>query len=187
MKTRQAKVAFFFTHIFSNTIHRLLSNSLVYFQFACFMQTKNARRKLPHIRVYFAIYLYLLPKLRWSSSARTKVYKTSNIFICTSSFECTQQACRYSSTWSTAVSAALHTPQSGGPTLSQGPKIQSRHHLAPQKMLRSPKLKYEALEISEVRGPFERKVLMHHSYFGPLWKPGIYILQLLLGTPLKAK
>jgi len=28
---------------------------------------------------------------------------------------------------------------------------------------------------------------MHHSYFGPLRKPGIYILQLLLGTPLKAK
>jgi len=28
-------------------------------------------------------------------------------------------------------------------------------------------LKYEALEISEVRGPFETKVLMHYSYFGP--------------------
>jgi len=26
--------------------------------------------------------------------------------------------------------------------------------------------KYEALEISEVRGAFERKVLMHYSYFG---------------------
>jgi len=30
------------------------------------------------------------------------------------------------------------------------------------------KLKYEALEISEVGGPFERKVLMHYSYIGPL-------------------
>jgi len=80
MKTRQAKVAFLFTHIFSNTVHRLLSNSLVYFQFACFMQTKNARRKLPHIRVYFAIFFYVVPKLRWSSSARTKVYKNKQYF-----------------------------------------------------------------------------------------------------------
>jgi len=31
-------------------------------------------------------------------------------------------------------------------------------------------LKYEALEISKIMGPFEEKVLMHYSYFGPLWK-----------------
>jgi len=35
-------------------------------------------------------------------------------------------------------------------------------------------------------GPFERKVLMHYSYFGPFLKPIIYTL-LLLGAPLKAK
>ena len=44
-----------------------------------------------------------------------------------------------------------------------GPKIQSRHHLAPQRKLRLSKLKYEALEISEFGGPFERKVLIHYS------------------------
>jgi len=78
-------------------------------------------------------------------------------------------------------------PPIGGPTLSQEPKIQSRHHLAPQKKLRPPKLKYETLEISEVGGPFKRKVLIHYSYFGPLSKQGIYTLQLLLEAPLKAK
>ena len=30
-------------------------------------------------------------------------------------------------------------------------------------------------------GPFERKVLIHYSFFGPLWKQRIYKLQLLLG------
>jgi len=67
-------------------------------------------------------------------------------------------------------------PNWGVPRCHSGPKIQSRHHFSPQRKLRSPKLKYEALEISEVRGPFERKV--HYRYFGPLWKQGIYTLQL---------
>ena len=84
-----------------------------------------------------------------------------------------------------AVSAALHTPQLGGHVATGGPKFQSRHHLAPQRKLRSPKLKCEALEISEFRGPVERKVL--YSFFRPLWKQGISMLQLLLGAPLKAK
>jgi len=58
-----------------------------------------------------------------------------------------------------AVSAALHTPQFGeGHAVTGDPKFQFRHHLASQRKLRFPKLKYEALEISEVRGPFERKV-----------------------------
>jgi len=48
-------------------------------------------------------------------------------------------------------------------------------------------LKYEALEISEVSGPFEGKVLMHYSYIEPLWKQSIYTLQLLLGDPLESK
>jgi len=48
-------------------------------------------------------------------------------------------------------------PPIGGSTLSQGPKIQSRHHLGPQRKLRPPKLRYEALEISEVGGPFKEK------------------------------
>jgi len=52
-------------------------------------------------------------------------------------------------------------PQLGGARCYMGPKIQSRHHLGPQRKLRFPKLKYEALEINEVRGRLERKVLMH--------------------------
>ena len=55
----------------------------------------------------------------------------------------------------------------GGPMLSQGPNIQARHHLAPPKKLWPPKLKYEAPEISEVGGPFERIVLIDYSYFDP--------------------
>jgi len=51
-------------------------------------------------------------------------------------------------------------------------KIQSRHHLAPQRKLWTPKLKYDALEIREVRGRFERNVA--------------YTLQLLC-APLKAR
>jgi len=68
-----------------------------------------------------------------------------------------------------AASAVVHIPQLGGARCCRGPKIKSRHHLAPQKAS-IPKLKYEALEISEDRGPFERKVLMCYSYFGPIWK-----------------
>jgi len=40
--------------------------------------------------------------------------------------------------------------------------------LSRPKKASTPKFKYEALEISEVGGPFERKVLIHYSYFGPL-------------------
>ena len=65
-----------------------------------------------------------------------------------------------------AVSAAPHTFQLGGNAVTGGPKFQSRHHLAPQRKLRSPKLKYEALEINEFMGHFETKV--HYSFFGPL-------------------
>jgi len=38
---------------------------------------------------------------------------------------------------SRVVSAALHIPNCGGPHCHRGPKIQSRHHLAPQRKLRS--------------------------------------------------
>jgi len=52
-------------------------------------------------------------------------------------------------------------------TLSQGAQNSvPLPHSAPEKAS-IPKLKYETLEISEVRGLFERKVLMHYSYFGP--------------------
>ena len=78
------------------------------------------------------------------------------------------------------------SPEFGGARCHRGRKIQSRHHLDPRESF-DPKLKYETLEISEVRGRFERKVLMHCNYIGPLWKQGIYTLQLLLGAPLKAK
>jgi len=58
-----------------------------------------------------------------------------------------------------AVSAALHTPQLGRDTLLQGAQNSVPSPLSPQRKLRSPNVKYEALEISEVRGPYERKVL----------------------------
>ena len=67
-----------------------------------------------------------------------------------------------------AVSAVLHTPNWGDPRCHRGPKFQSRDHLAPQRKPRFPKLKNETLETNEVRGPFETKVLMHYSFFGPL-------------------
>jgi len=81
---------------------------------------------------------------------------------------------------SRAIWAALHSPNCGGARCHRGPKIPVSHHLAPQIKLRSPKLEYEAREISEVKGPFERKV--HCSCFGPLWKQGIFTLPLLLGA-----
>jgi len=46
-------------------------------------------------------------------------------------------------------------------------------------------LKYEALEISEVRRPFERKVLMYYRYFGPLSKQ-FYITTAVAG-PFESK
>jgi len=52
--------------------------------------------------------------------------------------------------------------------LSQGAQNSVPSPLSrPEKVL-IPKLKYEALEISAVRGPFERKVLMHYML---LWAP----------------
>jgi len=65
------------------------------------------------------------------------------------------------------ISRILYLPIGGVHAVTGGPNFQSHHHLAPQRKLRSPKLEHEALEISEVKGPFERKV--HYSYFGPLW------------------
>jgi len=47
--------------------------------------------------------------------------------------------------------------------LTQGPKIQSRHHLTPKRKHRITKLKYKTKEISEVGEPFERKVLIHYA------------------------
>jgi len=48
----------------------------------------------------------------------------------------------------------------------RGPKILNRHHLATHIKLPSLNLKYETLEIREVSGPFEGKVLMYL-----LWAP----------------
>jgi len=87
---------------------------------------------------------------------------------------------------SRAVSAALHTPQLGGHAVT-GAQNSVPSPLSPKRKLRAPKLKYEALEIREVWGSCERKVLMHCSYFRPLWKQGIYTLQLLLGDPSESK
>ena len=60
-----------------------------------------------------------------------------------------------------AVSTALHTPQLGGATLSQGAQNSVPSPLSRPEKTSIPKLKCEALEISEVRGLFERKVLMY--------------------------
>jgi len=67
-----------------------------------------------------------------------------------------------------------------------GPKFSPVTTESSREKLRSPKLKYEALEICEVSRPFERKVLMHYSYVGPLSKQGIYTVKLVSGAPLKA-
>ena len=75
----------------------------------------------------------------------------------------------------------------GGARCHRGPKIQSHHHLAPQRRLRSPKLKYEALEISEVRGPLEKKSAYALQLFWAPLNARYYTLQLLLGATLKAK
>jgi len=78
-------------------------------------------------------------------------------------------------------------PNWGGARCRRGPKIQSHHHLAPQRRLRSPKLKYEALEISEVRGPLEKKSAYALQLFWAPLNARYYTLQLLLGATLKAK
>ena len=54
-------------------------------------------------------------------------------------------------------------PVTGGPIFRPRPFSHPEKASTPQ----IPKLKYEALEISEVGGPFERKVLIHYSSFGP--------------------
>jgi len=51
--------------------------------------------------------------------------------------------------------------------VTEGSKIQSRHHLAPHIKLRFPNFKLETLKINEVVGHFEGKVLMHYRYLGP--------------------
>jgi len=81
------------------------------------------------------------------------------------------------------ISRTPNPPIGVAHAVTGGPKFQSRHHLAPQRKLRAPKLKYEALEISEVwgalkekcitviSGPFERKVFTHYNCcWGPFWK-----------------
>jgi len=72
-------------------------------------------------------------------------------------------------------------PQLGG-TLSQGAQNSVLSPLSLPEKASISKLQYQALDINEVRGPFERKVLMHYSYFEPLSKQGIYTLQLLLAA-----
>jgi len=66
-----------------------------------------------------------------------------------------------------AVSAALHTPQLGGPTLSQEAQNSVPSPLSTPEKASIPKLKHEALEISEVRGPFEKKCFCITITLGP--------------------
>jgi len=61
-----------------------------------------------------------------------------------------------------AVSAALHNLQLGGHAVT-GAQNSVPSPLRPQRKLRIPKLKYETLEVNEVGGPFERKLLIHYS------------------------
>jgi len=58
-------------------------------------------------------------------------------------------------------------PIRGAHAVTGGPKFSPSPLSTPEKASIL-KWKYEAPEISEVRGPFERKVLMHLNYFGPL-------------------
>jgi len=92
------------------------------------------------------------------------------------------------------------SPNWGG-TLSQGPKIQSHHHLNTQRRFQHPKLKNEALEISEVGGPskekrlyitvtlgpFESKVFTHCNCFcGLLWKQSTLHITVAIWGPFES-
>ena len=59
-------------------------------------------------------------------------------------------------------------PNWGGHAVTGSLKFSPVTTSPPRESFDNPKMKYEALEISIVRGPFERNVLMHYSYFGPL-------------------
>jgi len=92
-----------------------------------------------------------------------------------------------------AVSAALHTPQLGGATLPQGPKIQTPHHWATQGKLQTPKfpnwnmkhwksvksgdpLKEKCLYITVNLGSFESKVFTHcNCCWGPFESKVAYL------------
>jgi len=83
-----------------------------------------------------------------------------------------------------AVSAALHTPRLGGPTLSQRAQNSVLSPLSTPEKASISQIEIRSARNQWIRGPFERKV--HYSYFGPLWKQDIFTLQLLSGAPLKA-
>jgi len=59
-----------------------------------------------------------------------------------------------------------------GGTLSQGAKIQLRRQLAPKESF-DPQIVIWSTWNLWSWGPFQRKVLIHYSYLGPLWKQGI--------------
>jgi len=61
------------------------------------------------------------------------------------------------------ISRTPHPPIGGTHAVTRGPVPSP---LSTPEKASIPKLEYEALEISEVRGSFERKV--DYSYFGPL-------------------
>jgi len=72
-------------------------------------------------------------------------------------------------------------PNWGGPRWHRGPKIQSRYHLAPYRKLRITKLKHESPKKFVKLGAFwKKRAYAIYSYFGPIWKQGIFTFQLLL-------
>jgi len=86
-----------------------------------------------------------------------------------------------------AISAALHSPIGG-------PRCHRAQHSIPSPLIPPKKASTSQIQIWSTRnqwswGPFERKVLrpIDYSYFRPLWKQGIYTLQLLFEAPLQAK
>jgi len=88
--------------------------------------------------------------------------------------------------WQIRINCTPYPPIGGG-TLTQGPKIHSRHHLAPPKKLWPHKLKYKALKSVKL-GALSKKSAYRPTLqlLWTLWKQGICTLQLCCG-PFESK
>jgi len=83
------------------------------------------------------------------------------------------------------VSAALHTPNWGGHAVTGAQNSVPLPLSTPEKAS-IPKLKYETLEISEVRGPFDRKCLCITVTLAPLEARHLHITT-SVGGPFESK